>query len=128
MEPSEGLSSGACDGEAKAVPEMAQEVEAPVEPGREHGREMQGFLRRRVSTALSAKAGLIPDAITTRLLVTPPAVLTAGRGASSEAPAFSRRSWMRAFVYVDGFNLYYGALKGTPWKWLDPVALLERVL
>ncbi len=22
-------------------------------------------------------------------------------------------------VYVDGFNLYYGALKGTPYKWLD---------
>ena len=26
---------------------------------------------------------------------------------------------MRTFVYVDGFNLYYGVLKGTPWKWLD---------
>ena len=35
---------------------------------------------------------------------------------------------MRTFVCVDGFNLYYGALKGTPWKWLDPVALLESVL
>ena len=35
---------------------------------------------------------------------------------------------MRTFVYVDGFNLYYGALKGTPWRWLDPVALLEKVL
>lgn len=22
-------------------------------------------------------------------------------------------------VYVDGFNLYYGCLKGTPYKWLD---------
>ena len=22
-------------------------------------------------------------------------------------------------VYVDGFNLYYGALKGTPYKWLN---------
>jgi hypothetical protein len=22
-------------------------------------------------------------------------------------------------VYVDGFNLYYGALKKTPYKWLD---------
>lgn len=22
-------------------------------------------------------------------------------------------------IYVDGFNLYYGALKGTPYKWLD---------
>ena len=27
-----------------------------------------------------------------------------------------------AIVYVDGFNLYYGALRGTPHKWLD----LER--
>ncbi len=35
---------------------------------------------------------------------------------------------MRTFVYVDGFNLYYGALKGTPWRWLDPVALFERLL
>lgn len=25
----------------------------------------------------------------------------------------------RSIVYVDGFNLYYGSLKGTPWKWLD---------
>ncbi len=25
----------------------------------------------------------------------------------------------RARVYIDGFNLYYGALKGTPYKWLD---------
>ncbi len=25
----------------------------------------------------------------------------------------------RANVYIDGFNLYYGALKGTPYKWLD---------
>ena len=24
---------------------------------------------------------------------------------------------MRTFVHVDGFNLYYGALGGTPWKW-----------
>lgn len=25
----------------------------------------------------------------------------------------------RVFVYVDGFNLYYRALKGSPFKWLD---------
>ena len=30
---------------------------------------------------------------------------------------------MRTQVYVDGFNLYYGALKDTPFKWLDPVKL-----
>jgi hypothetical protein len=26
---------------------------------------------------------------------------------------------VRTFVYVDGFNLYYRALRGTPYKWLD---------
>jgi hypothetical protein len=35
---------------------------------------------------------------------------------------------MRTIVYVDGFNLYYGALKGTPYKWLDLCSLFGRVL
>lgn len=26
---------------------------------------------------------------------------------------------MKVNVYVDGFNLYYGSVKGTPHKWLD---------
>ncbi len=26
---------------------------------------------------------------------------------------------MRTYIYVDGFNLYYRALKRTPFKWLD---------
>jgi hypothetical protein len=26
---------------------------------------------------------------------------------------------VRANVYVDGFSLYYAALKGTPYKWLN---------
>ena len=26
---------------------------------------------------------------------------------------------MRTIAYIDGFNLYYGLLKGTPYKWLD---------
>ncbi len=34
----------------------------------------------------------------------------------------------RTYVYVDGFNLYYGALKGTPYKWLDLKAAFESVL
>ena len=25
----------------------------------------------------------------------------------------------RTRVYVDGYNLYYGCLKGSPHKWLD---------
>jgi hypothetical protein len=35
---------------------------------------------------------------------------------------------MKAHVYVDGFNLYYGALKRTPWKWLDLGALCQVML
>ncbi len=35
---------------------------------------------------------------------------------------------MRTRVYVDGFNLYYGALKGTPFKWLDPIRLSSLLL
>ena len=25
----------------------------------------------------------------------------------------------RSVIYIDGFNLYYGMLKDTPYKWLD---------
>lgn len=35
---------------------------------------------------------------------------------------------MRAYVYVDGFNLYYRALRGTPHKWLNLAALAEGLL
>lgn len=36
--------------------------------------------------------------------------------------------YSRTIVCVDGSNFYYGALKGTRWKWLDPVQLFQRVL
>ena len=35
---------------------------------------------------------------------------------------------MRARVYVDGFNLYYGALRGTPFRWLNPVRLTAPII
>lgn len=35
---------------------------------------------------------------------------------------------MRTIVYIDGFNLYYGALKGTPHRWLDVSELCRRML
>ena len=35
---------------------------------------------------------------------------------------------MRTFIYVDGFNLYYGELKGTPWRWLDLPSLFSKGL
>lgn len=31
-------------------------------------------------------------------------------------------------VYVDGFNLYYGSLRGTPFKWLNLKEFSERLL
>lgn len=34
-----------------------------------------------------------------------------------EVPGVQRRPG--TIVYIDGFNLYYGAVKGTPHKWLD---------
>lgn len=33
---------------------------------------------------------------------------------------------MRINAYIDGFNLYYGALKDTDYKWLDLAALCYR--
>jgi hypothetical protein len=35
---------------------------------------------------------------------------------------------MRANVYVDAFNLYYGCLKGTPYRWLDLDAFCRQLL
>lgn len=35
---------------------------------------------------------------------------------------------MNTYVYVDGFNLYYGAVKGTPYKWLNIFDLSQRLL
>lgn len=34
----------------------------------------------------------------------------------------------KTIVYVDGFNLYYRALKGTPYKWLNISALSKAAL
>ena len=35
---------------------------------------------------------------------------------------------MRTIIYVDGFNLYYGCLKDTSYKWLDLNALFSQLL
>ena len=41
-------------------------------------------------------------------------------------------SWARGFVkviaYIDGFNLYHGCLKGTPYRWLDLHQLVANIL
>ena len=35
---------------------------------------------------------------------------------------------MATYVYVDAFNLYYGCLKDTPYRWLDLSELARRLL
>lgn len=35
---------------------------------------------------------------------------------------------LRTAVYIDGFNFYYGTVRGTPYKWTDPVSLFQKVL
>lgn len=35
---------------------------------------------------------------------------------------------MKTNVYVDAFNLYYGCVKGTPYKWLDLAKLCGLLL
>jgi uncharacterized LabA/DUF88 family protein len=34
---------------------------------------------------------------------------------------------MKINVYIDGFNLYYGSIKGTPYKWMNPL-IMARLL
>ena len=35
---------------------------------------------------------------------------------------------MSVNAYIDGFNLYYGALRGTPYKWLNLYEMCRRPL
>lgn len=35
---------------------------------------------------------------------------------------------LRTNIYIDGFNLYYGLLKGSSCKWLDVAALIAKYL
>lgn len=35
---------------------------------------------------------------------------------------------MRTSIYIDGFNFYYGAVAGTPYRWLNVVELCRRLL
>lgn len=34
---------------------------------------------------------------------------------------------MKTTIYIDGYNLYYGLLRGTPYKWLDVVKFCETI-
>jgi hypothetical protein len=34
---------------------------------------------------------------------------------------------MKTSIYIDGYNLYYGRLRNTKFKWLDVVALFSNM-
>lgn len=38
-----------------------------------------------------------------------------------------RRLSIKTIAYVDGFNLYFGSLRGTPYRWLDLTALVKQL-
>lgn len=46
-------------------------------------------------------------------------------GSGKRLPAVSS---VPTCVYVDGFNLYYGALRGRPYRWLDLCEFSRRLL
>jgi hypothetical protein len=58
-----------------------------------------------------------------RLTATIAASLARVSQASGRVPARQTSN-----VYVDGFNLYYGCLRHTAYKWLDLEALCKRLL
>ena len=35
---------------------------------------------------------------------------------------------MKTWIYIDGFNLYYGAVKDTPYRWLDLHKMCQLLL
>ncbi len=51
-----------------------------------------------------------------------------GRGAAERRLLHFWRSCMRTNIYIDGFNLYYGAVKDTAYKWLDLNKLSRSML
>lgn len=59
-----------------------------------------------------------------------PCSFDSGRGASWETlrPLLFLRVLMRTYIYIDGFNFYYGAVKNTPYKWLDFKSFFQKLL
>jgi uncharacterized LabA/DUF88 family protein len=58
----------------------------------------------------------------------PPIPSGVGRGAALGRLQLFMSQLPRTYVYIDGFNLYYGALKNTSYKWLNVVALSRLLL
>lgn len=55
-------------------------------------------------------------------------VSTQGAGLLRWPLLFIKTNIMRTYIYVDGFNFYYGAVKDTEHKWVDFKKLFELLL
>lgn len=63
------------------------------------------------------------------LVYIPPVASVAGRKAAYGRLSHVRgRATIRTNVYIDGFNLYYGALRKTPYRWVNIRKLCELLL
>lgn len=51
-----------------------------------------------------------------------------GRAAGESPPLLCPGHAVDTHVYIDGFNLYYGLLRGTPYKWLDLERFCDQLL
>lgn len=49
-----------------------------------------------------------------------------GRQTALSGFVISRGKELKTVVYVDGYNLYYGLLRGTSYKWLDLYSLFQN--
>jgi hypothetical protein len=60
----------------------------------------------------------------------PPAVASANlvRSRLRAASVFRGKGNLKTNVYIDGFNLYYGCIKGTPYHWLNPAEMCRLLL
>lgn len=61
-------------------------------------------------------------------MVLPLSLRWQGRGRPRAVSVFIRGWPLKTNVYIDGFNLYYRAVKRTPYKWLDLSMLCQRLL
>lgn len=59
-----------------------------------------------------------------------PAASADGRAAAAPCRGCGRSyiGNMATYLFVDGFNLYYGCLRGSPYKWLDLETLSRKIL
>ncbi len=96
---------------------------------------MDGLVQQQDKIAAARNLSLFVRQYPTVVTTTTPVTSIIGRGASSEVLAFyalpncdMNKQPHRTIVYVDGFNFYYGALKGSDYKWLDLEQFFQNVM